>query len=89
MSLVIFCLLCFVDYVPLIGEFIRYFSGTCIKDTWTKPKRDRIKSGKWGWLGWVGVVGRKWRQLYFNNNLKMWGKRKSVKCYVILSIEKV
>ena len=26
------------------------FSGTCIKDTWTKPKRGRIKGGKWG--GW-------------------------------------
>ena len=21
------------------------FSGTCIKDTWTKPKQDRIKEG--------------------------------------------
>ena len=28
------------------------FSGTCIKDTWTKPKRGRIKGGKWAWLGW-------------------------------------
>ena len=28
------------------------FSGTCIKDTWTKPKRGRIKGGRWGWLGW-------------------------------------
>ena len=26
------------------------FSGTCIKDTWTKPKGSRIKGGKWGWL---------------------------------------
>ena len=26
-------------------------SGTCIKDTWTKPKGDMIKGGKWGWLG--------------------------------------
>ena len=31
--------------------------GTCIKDTWTKPKGDRIKGGRWGWLGWGGVVG--------------------------------
>ena len=26
-------------------------SGTSIKVTWTKPKRGRIKDGKWGWLG--------------------------------------
>ena len=26
-------------------------SGTCIKDTWTKPKGGRITGGKWGWLG--------------------------------------
>ena len=32
------------------------FSGTCIKDTWTKPKGGRIKGGKWGWLWWGGVV---------------------------------
>ena len=28
------------------------FSGTCTKDTWTKPKAGRIKGGKWGWLRW-------------------------------------
>ena len=27
------------------------FSGTTIKDIWTKPKGGRIKGGKWGWLG--------------------------------------
>ena len=26
--------------------------GTCIKDTWTKPKGGRIEGGMWGWLGW-------------------------------------
>ena len=36
--------------------------GTCIKDTWTKPKGDRIEGGRWGWLGLglegvVGVIG--------------------------------
>ena len=31
-------------------------SGACIKDTWTKPKRDRINSGEWGWCG-GGVEG--------------------------------
>ena len=44
------------------------FSGTCRKDTWTKPKTGRNKGGRWGWLGVRGVVGRKWRQLYVNNN---------------------
>ena len=29
-----------------------------------------IRGGRWGWLGWEGVVRRKWRQLYLNNNLK-------------------
>ena len=28
------------------------FSGTSIKDTWTKPKGGRIKGRKRGWLGW-------------------------------------
>ena len=28
------------------------FSGTYIKDPWTKPKGVRIEDGKWGWLGW-------------------------------------
>ena len=46
------------------------FSGTTIKDTWTKPKVGRIKGGKWGWLGWGGVVGGEWRKLYLNNNKK-------------------
>ena len=42
--------------------------GTCRKDTWTKPNWGRIESGRWGRLRWVGVVRRKWRQLYLNNN---------------------
>ena len=33
------------------------FSGTCIKDTWAKPKGGRIKGGQWGWLGLGGVMG--------------------------------
>ena len=28
------------------------FSGTTIKDTWTKPRRGGSEGGKWGWLGW-------------------------------------
>ena len=54
------------------------FSGTCMKDTWTKPKRGRIKGGKRGWLGLGGVVGGKWRQLYLNNNKKCFLKKKTV-----------
>ena len=46
------------------------FSGTYIKDTWTKPKQGRIKGGRWGWLRWGEVVRGKWRQLYLNNNKK-------------------
>ena len=34
------------------------FSGTSIKDTWTKPKGGRIKGGKWGWLGSNGWENR-------------------------------
>ena len=34
---------------------------THIKDTWTKPKVGRIKSGRWGWVGWGAVKGEKWR----------------------------
>ena len=29
--------------------------GTCIKDTWTKPKRGRIKGVRWGCVGRGGV----------------------------------
>ena len=32
------------------------FSGTTIKDTWSKPKGVRIKGGKLAWVGWRGVV---------------------------------
>ena len=34
------------------------FSGTSIKDTWTKPKGDRIKGGKWGQVGCGGLGGK-------------------------------
>ena len=39
-----------------------------------KPKGNRIKGGKWGWLG-GGSYGGVWRQLYLNNNKKT-SKRK-------------
>ena len=44
--------------------------GTCIKDPWTKPKRERIEGGKWGWVGCGEMVVGKWRKLYFNINKK-------------------
>ena len=38
------------------------FSGTCTKDTWTKPKWGRIKGGELGWPGWMQMLGLKWIQ---------------------------
>ena len=32
-------------------------SGTCMKDTWTKPKGGRIKDGTSGRVGWGRVMG--------------------------------
>ena len=54
-----------------MGEKGGGFSGTCIKDRWTKPKGGRIKGRKWGRLGW-----REWgeggiEKLHLNNNKKM------------------
>ena len=39
--------------IPLMGEG---FSGTTIKDTWTKP-RGRVEEGDGGGFGWGGVEG--------------------------------
>ena len=42
------------------------FSGTCIKDPWTKPRGVGSRVGgrdSWG----EGSSGGKWRQLYLNN----------------------
>ena len=51
-----------------MGKREEGFSGTTIKDTWTKPRGSGIRGGRWGWLGLGGVVGSKCRQLYLNNN---------------------
>ena len=72
------CIYIFVDYVNRSGKRGennggkngKSHQGTCIKDTRTKPKGDRIESGSWGWVGWGKVVGGKWQQLYLNNNKK-------------------
>ena len=53
-----------------MGEKGEGFSGISIKDTRTKPRRDGMRGGRWGWLGWGAVVEGKWRQLYLNNNKK-------------------
>ena len=41
----------------MVGEKREGLSGTCTKDTRTKPKGSRIEGGKWGWLGWGRGVG--------------------------------
>ena len=41
------------------GEKGQGFSGTTIKDTWTKPRRGGIRGGRWGWLRLVGSDGGK------------------------------
>ena len=50
-----------------MGENVEGFSGTTIKDTWTKPRVSGIRGGRWGWLGLGEVEGEKFRQLYLNN----------------------
>ena len=37
------------------------FSGTTIKDTWTKPKGRGIRGRRWEWLGLGRGMGRKGR----------------------------
>ena len=56
-------------------------SGTCIKDTWTKPKGvgSRVGSGD-GWGG--GSRGGKWRELSLNNNKKCGKIKKSEKIQI-------
>ena len=51
-----------------MGGKVEGFSGTTIKDTWTKPRG--VESGEGGEGGWWGrgMVGGKCRQLYLNNN---------------------
>ena len=44
------------------GRVFRYI----YKDTWTKPKRGRIKEVRMAGIG--GEMGEKWRPLYLNSN---------------------
>ena len=50
------------------GERGKGFSGTTIKDTWTKPRQVEAREG--GGDGWGGeaVVGSKSRQVCLTNN---------------------
>ena len=34
-----------------------WFSGTTIKDTWIKLRRDGSRGWRWGWLEWESSVG--------------------------------
>ena len=43
------------------------FTGTTIKDIWTKTRGGGNRGGRWGRLGWWGVVGEKAKN-YSNNN---------------------
>ena len=54
----------------IVGKKGKACQGTCIKDTWTKPKWGRIKGREWGWLGLGGLMAGKWRQLCLKNNFK-------------------
>ena len=41
----------------LQGKKGKGHQGTCLKDTWAKPKEGRIEGGRWGWLGQEVVLG--------------------------------
>ena len=43
-----------------MGEKGEGFSGTTMKDTWTKLRGDGIRGGRCGWLGSGGVEGGKY-----------------------------
>ena len=50
-----------------MGEKGDGFSGTTIKDTWTKP-RGVESGGRWGWLGLGREDGGTGRKVYSNDN---------------------
>ena len=43
-----------------------------------KAKGCSFEGGRWGWVGWGNRVDRKWRQLYLNNNKKIFKKQYSI-----------
>ena len=47
-----------------------------MKDTWKKPKGDRMEGGRWGYVEQGKMVARKWRQVYLNNNFYKFLKKK-------------
>ena len=56
-----------------------------IKDPWTNSKRGRNEGRRWGWMELRKVVVGKWRQMYLNNNEKIFLKRGSQPLYKDLS----
>ena len=42
-----------------MGEKGEGFTGTTIKDTWTKTRGAANRGGRWGWLGWRKRWGEK------------------------------
>ena len=40
-----------------MGKKGKVHQGTCMKDTWTKPKGGRIEGGRWDWKGQEAKVG--------------------------------
>ena len=59
------------------GERGKAFSGTTIKDTWTKPRVGWGQGMEVGMAAVGEVVGEKCRQLYLNNNKKKSKKKKN------------
>ena len=48
-----------------LNAFLKNFSGTTIKDTWTKP-RGRVEVGEAGGFSWGGMEG--WGEKAYNCN---------------------
>ena len=65
----------------IIGGKRGGMSGTCMKDTGTKPKGGRIQGRRWGWLGWEGVVGGEMETTILEQQLKK--KKTSSQLYII------
>ena len=42
----------YLSFIFIISQRGKGCQGTCIKDTWTKPKEGRIEGRRRGWLGW-------------------------------------
>ena len=54
-----------------------------------KAKGDRIKGGRWRWLGWGMVGGGKWGQLCLSNNKIIKKKEKASDFLKLIYLSKV